>query len=143
MTMDEIIKDVMGFTPTFTLDKIKECMERWHEQFLDFGRPIISGKPIDVNILIRGKEILYDRSEEKERQYGPMDECITKTARLASEMSDTTIDKVDVYNVLIALKLAREAYAHKEDNQLDAVVYMAAKNDYLNKINQHPDKING
>ena len=82
-----------------------------------------------MNILQHANAILYERSEEKERQYGPMDECIERTAKLATLMGKRHIDSRDVYNVLIALKLAREAHAHREDNILDAIVYLAAKND--------------
>ena len=32
---------------------------------------------------------------------------------------------------MIALKLSREAYMHKEDNLLDAVAYIGSMNDYL------------
>ena len=32
---------------------------------------------------------------------------------------------------MIALKLSREAYAHKEDNLLDVVAYIGSMNDYL------------
>ena len=44
-----------------------------------------------------------------------------------------------MYRAMIALKLSREAYAHKEDNLLDAVAYMSSMNDYLE---EHKDIFN-
>jgi hypothetical protein len=79
-------------------------------------------------LLERAYEILHERAEEKERQYGDFTESINKTADIASLMSNKKFTTDDVYNILIAMKLARESYAHKEDNILDAVVYLAQKN---------------
>jgi hypothetical protein len=56
-----------------------------------------------------------------------------KTAQIASLMSNKQISVSDCYNILIALKLARQSNAHKEDNLLDAVAYIGSLNDYLNK----------
>ncbi len=86
-----------------------------------------------MNILKIANEIVNERSEEKERQYGPFIECMDKTARIASEMSSKEITTEDVYNVMIALKLARQSYAHKEDNLLDAVAYMGSLNNLKEK----------
>ena len=36
-----------------------------------------------------------------------------------------------MYRAMIALKLSREAYSHKEDNLLDAVAYIGSMNEYL------------
>ena len=33
---------------------------------------------------------------------------------------------------MVALKLSRESYNHKEDNLLDAVAYLGSYNNYLN-----------
>lgn len=38
-----------------------------------------------------------------------------------------------MYIAMIALKLSRESYNHKEDNLLDMVAYTAQLNEYLNK----------
>ena len=43
------------------------------------------------------------------------------STRLASEFSNKTITTTDAYNVLIALKMARQSNSYKEDNLLDAV----------------------
>lgn len=84
-----------------------------------------------MNILKKANEIVNERSEEKERQYGDFQECMKRTSEIASLMSNKTITVQDAYNVLIALKLARQANAHKEDNLLDAVAYIGALNNLL------------
>jgi hypothetical protein len=84
-----------------------------------------------MNILKKADEIVNDRSEEKERQYGDFHNCMRKTAAIASELSSKNISTTDAYNVLIALKLARESYSHKEDNLLDAVAYIGSLNNLL------------
>ena len=84
-----------------------------------------------MNILKKADQIVNERTEEKDRNYGDFHECMHKTAEIASLMSNKTITTVDAYNVLIALKLARQANCHKEDNLLDAVAYMGSLNDLL------------
>lgn len=85
-----------------------------------------------MNILEQAAEIVYVRSGEKEQQYGPFIECMEKTARIASELSGKLITVEDAYNVVIAMKLARESHTHKEDNLLDVVAYLSSLNDYKN-----------
>ena len=86
-----------------------------------------------MNILEKANEIVNLRSEEKERQYGNFIECMNKTARIASEISNKKITTEDAYHVLIALKLARQSNSHKQDNLLDAVAYIASLNNYKSK----------
>tara|TARA_R100000654_G_scaffold20953_1_gene42375 strand:+ start:293 stop:556 length:264 start_codon:yes stop_codon:yes gene_type:complete len=86
-----------------------------------------------MNILKKANKIVNERSEEKERQYGNFIECMEKTARIATEMSSKDITTEDAYNVLIALKLARQSNSHKEDNLLDAVAYIGSLNMYKNE----------
>jgi len=86
-----------------------------------------------MNILQKANQIVNKRSEEKERQYGNFIECMVKTARIASELSNKKITTTDAYNVLIALKLARQANAHKEDNLLDVIAYIGSLNELLNQ----------
>ena len=85
-----------------------------------------------MNILLKANEIVFERNEEKERQYGPFQEGMTEAARIASLMSRKEITTTDMFNCMIALKLSRQSYNHKEDNLLDAVAYMAALNEYEN-----------
>ena len=86
-----------------------------------------------MNILEKANEIVNLRSEEKDRQYGDFHECMDKAALIASLMSNKDITIVDMYNCMVALKMARQANCHKEDNLLDAVAYIGSLNDYLNK----------
>jgi len=87
-----------------------------------------------ANILKKANEIVNERSEEKERQYGPFHESMEKATALYNLMSpNEQISVSGMYKAMIALKLSREAYAHKEDNLLDAVAYMGSLNDYSEK----------
>lgn len=85
------------------------------------------------NILERANKIVNERSEEKERQYGPFSESMERAATLFNLMSPKNefITTQGMYRALIALKLSREAYGHKEDNLLDAVAYIGALNNYI------------
>jgi DNA-binding protein H-NS len=85
-----------------------------------------------MNILEKANEIVNLRSEEKERMYGPFIESMERTSKIASLMSDKDITIEDCYNVLIALKFARQSNSNKEDNLLDAVAYIGSLNNYLN-----------
>ena len=86
-----------------------------------------------ANILERADQIVNHRSEEKERQYGPFGESMEKAATLYNLMSppSSKITPEGMYRALIALKLSRESYGHKEDNLLDAVAYIGALNNYI------------
>ena len=90
-----------------------------------------------ANILQKANEIVNKRSEEKERMYGPFAESMAKAAAIYNLMSpdNEQISSAGMYRAMIALKLSREAYHHKEDNLLDAVAYMGALNDHLETIN--------
>ena len=94
-----------------------------------------------MNILEQANEIIYKRSEEKARQYGPMQEGMQEAAKIASLLSRKDINAVDMYNCMIALKLSRQAYNHKEDNLLDCVGYIASLNDYQNNVQNESTKV--
>ena len=87
-----------------------------------------------MNILVEANKIINERSEEKERQYGPFIECNEKAAKIAAILSGKDITTLDIYYFQIALKLARESYSHKEDNLLDTVAYVGALNNFHNEI---------
>lgn len=87
-----------------------------------------------MNILERANDITFARNEEKERMYGPFEEGMEQTARIASELSRKEITAFDAYNVLIALKLSRASWNYREDNYLDAISYMASLDKYLKNI---------
>ena len=88
-----------------------------------------NNKPASKTILEHAKEIYQDRKEEKERQYGPFQKSIEETATVASILAGISINTDTVYSVLVALKLSRQGHAHKYDNILDGIVYLAAWND--------------
>ena len=86
-----------------------------------------------VNILLKANEIINERGEEKERMYGPMLETMQRAADLASQMTGKDITNRDIHLCMVAMKLAREAYHHKEDNLLDAIAYIASLNNLENE----------
>lgn len=84
-----------------------------------------------MNILEEANKIVNKRSEEKERQYGPFIEGMERAALILSGMLGYEVTAEVMYKSMIALKLSRESYNHKEDNLLDAVSYIASYNDYI------------
>lgn len=87
-----------------------------------------------MNILEKANEIVFSRSEEKERQYGDFIEGMGKAAEIAALISGHQFTIDDMYISMIALKLSRQSYNHKEDNLLDAVAYIASWNEYKNNF---------
>ena len=87
-----------------------------------------------MNILEKANQIINERSEEKEREYGPFIDCNERAAKIATVLCNKEVTTLDIYHFQIALKLAREAYAHKEDNLMDAVAYIGALNNYHNGV---------
>lgn len=86
-----------------------------------------------MNILERADQIVNHRSEEKERMYGPFSESMSRAADIYNAMSpdNEQISAEGMYRAMIALKLSRESYAHREDNLLDAAAYIGALNNYV------------
>lgn len=85
------------------------------------------------NILEQANKIINERSEEKERQYGPFEEGMRRAAMICSGMTGKEWKGSDMYAALVALKLSRHSYNYKEDNLLDAVAYLGALNNYVDK----------
>lgn len=83
-----------------------------------------------MNILEKADEIVNKRSEEKERQYGPFQEGMSRAALIFTGMTGIPIRATEMYKALIALKLSRESFNHKEDNLLDAAAYLGALNNH-------------
>lgn len=83
-----------------------------------------------MNILEKANEIVNLRSEEKERQYGPFDESMIKATEIYNAISEQKISVPSMFKAMIALKLSRETFSHKEDNLLDAAAYIGALNNY-------------
>ena len=76
--------------------------------------------------------IINNRTEEKERQYGPMGEGFERAALIASGMSGKEWTAHDMFIAMVALKFSRQSYNFKEDNLLDAVAYIGAWQNYIN-----------
>jgi hypothetical protein len=83
-----------------------------------------------MNILQEADKIINQRSEEKERQYGPFSEGMERAAMIMSGATGKHITASDMYMALVALKLSRQSFCHKEDNLLDAVAYLGGLNNY-------------
>ena len=83
------------------------------------------------NILEQANKIINERSEEKERQYGPMGEGFERAAMIASGMSGKEWSAHDMFIAMVALKFSRQSYNFKEDNLLDAVAYIGAWQNYI------------
>jgi len=86
-----------------------------------------------MNILDEANKIINERSEEKERMYGPFNEGMQRAANIASNATGKQITIEDMYICMVALKLSRHSYNYKEDNLLDAVAYLGSLNNFKNK----------
>jgi hypothetical protein len=84
-----------------------------------------------MNILEKANEIINQRSEEKVREYGPIDIGMERAATIATASLGKRITAKDMYICMVALKLSRQSFSHKEDNLLDAVAYLGALNNYI------------
>lgn len=86
-----------------------------------------------MNILEEANNIVNLRSEEKNRQYGDFSESMESMCNIFNSITGLKLETKHMYLAMIALKLSREKHAHKEDNLLDALAYIGALNNYLNK----------
>ena len=86
-----------------------------------------------MNIIERADQIVNKRSEDVERNYGPFNESMERAAKILSEMTGVTQKPELIYKALIAVKLSRECYCHKEDNLVDAIGYIGALNNYIHR----------
>jgi len=89
-----------------------------------------------MNILEEANRIINERSEEKERMYGPFSEGMERAAAIVAASTGKDITADDMYICLVALKLSRHSYNYKEDNLLDATAYLGALNNYKQKQNE-------
>jgi len=87
-----------------------------------------------MNILEQANDIINNRSEEKERMYGPFEEGMRRAAMIATGMTGKEFTGSDMYAALVALKLSRHSYNYKQDNLLDAVAYLGALDNYVEKF---------
>ena len=88
---------------------------------------------LNKSILAMADEIVNQRSEEKERQYGPFGKGMERAAAIASGMAGKNFTAHDMFISLIALKFSRQSYNHKEDNLMDAAAYIGAWQNYINE----------
>lgn len=87
-----------------------------------------------ANILEVANDIVNNRSEEKERMYGPFGGSMHRAAEMFRMLRNKDFNDEDAFWFMICLKLSREAVTHKEDNLLDACAYMGALNNKINDI---------
>jgi hypothetical protein len=86
-----------------------------------------------MSILTQAEEIVNNRSEESDRQYGPFSEGMERAAMIFNGMTGLDLGADHMFKALVALKLSRESYQHKRDNLLDAVAYLQGLENYINE----------
>lgn len=91
-----------------------------------------------MNILEKANQIVNQRSEEKERMYGPFSKSMARATQIYNACSpeNEQISVRGMYRAMVALKLSREAYSHREDNLLDAAAYIGALNNFIEEENE-------
>lgn len=103
----------------------------------------------NYNILARANKIINERSEEKNRQYGDMDESMEKAARIATQFRGQEIDIHTMFCAMIGLKGARISHSLRMNNDLpsdpdsmcDLTAYIGAWQNYSNNLNMKQTKI--
>jgi hypothetical protein len=90
------------------------------------------------SIALEAHELINNRSEEKDRMYGPFSEGMDRAAMIFNGMTGLNVTGREMYMALIALKFSRESYNHKRDNLLDAVGYIQGLENYINEKTQYP-----
>jgi len=83
------------------------------------------------NLLKDANDIVYSRSTEKTKEYGPFSESMTGAAVIASELTGKKITTEDFFKCMIALKMARLRYSSKDDTFLDLLAYTGALHKYI------------
>ena len=84
------------------------------------------------SISLEAHELINNRSEEKDRMYGPFSEGMDRAALIFKGMTGLDVTGREMYMALIALKFSRESYNHKRDNLLDAIGYIQGLDNYVN-----------
>lgn len=87
-------------------------------------------KPEFDNILLHANHIIFERGEEKDREYGPIDESMDKAAKFATMLCNKEITTEDFYKCMVSLKLSRLSYNCKQDTYLDGIGYLAALSNF-------------
>jgi hypothetical protein len=86
-----------------------------------------------MSILTQAEQIVNQRSEETDRQYGPFSEGMERAAMIFNGMTGFNLGAEHMFKALMALKLSRESYQHKRDNLLDLVAYAQGLENYINE----------
>lgn len=86
-----------------------------------------------MNLCEQANDIVNNRSEEKDRQYGPFSEGMERAAMIFNGMTGLNLTAAEMFKALIALKFSRESYTHKRDNLLDAIAYIQGLENYCNE----------
>ena len=86
------------------------------------------------SILQQADSIINDRSEEKERMYGPFSEGMRRAAMIATGMTGKEFTGSDIYAAMVALKLSLPLISYKQDNLLDACAYLGALDNYVDEF---------
>ena len=84
-----------------------------------------------MSILTEAENIVNNRSEESDRQYGPFSEGMDRAAMIFQGMTGIEVTGEHMFKALVALKFSRESYNHKRDNLLDAVAYIQGLENYV------------
>ena len=87
----------------------------------------------EKSICQEAHEIVNERDQEKDREYGPFSEGMDRAAQVFNGMTGLNITGKEMYIALIALKFSRESYNHRRDNLLDAVAYLQGLDNYINE----------
>lgn len=88
---------------------------------------------LNESILQEAENIVNNRSEEADRQYGPFSEGMDRAAMIFKGMTGLEVTGREMFMALVALKFSRESYNHKRDNLLDAVAYIQGLENYINE----------
>ena len=64
-------------------------------------------------------------AKEREEQYGDAGECMELACKILDVAFGIKLTSTEFCNVMVATKLAREKFSHKEDNVLDTINYLA------------------
>lgn len=102
--------------PGWKAPDIKKALTKTHK--------IRNNNDEGMPILLRAHNIIDNRSEEKDREYGSLTENCVHAAQIASIMQRKEFIKSDVISILIGLKLARHNRSYKQDSLLDAAAYI-------------------
>ena len=80
------------------------------------------------NILDKAKEVLFG---DRDTDYGDFIQNFKEISQIATVLCRKELTSEDCCRVLMAVKLAREGYKHKEDNLIDLCGYANILNEIL------------